>query len=147
MTLRDLIKMAAPKAQTNVTIVSENGSIVMNRTLKGTEWKKVLSDEVLQREVLSAELNLSMTGEDVHRIGMVVKVKNRTNREMLIQALRSGPLDPEAREIIFSWIRCPMVNAGAEHPTWPCEEKDPGHMTPVVCNECLFDWLDREAEA
>lgn len=145
MTLRDLIKMAAPKAQTNVTIVSENGSIVMNRTLKGTEWKKVLSDEVLQREVLSAELNLSMTGEDVHRIGMVVKVKNRTNREMLIQALRAGPLDPEAREIILKHIEFAEMCLN-DSELAACRGRKLEEIDDEICTDCKLAWLDRETE-
>lgn len=145
MTLRDLIKMVNPKAQLKMTIVSENGEIVAQKYSNGKEWQKELSEESLSRKVLSAELNWSITGEDVHHISLIVRVKNRTNREMLIQALRSGPLDPEAREIILKHIEFAEMCLN-DSELAACRGRKPEEVDDEICTDCKLAWLDREAE-
>jgi len=145
MTLRDLIKMVNPKAQLKMTIVSENGEIVAQKYSNGKEWQKELSEESLSRKVLSAELNWSITGEDVHHISLIVRVKNRTNQEMLIQALRSGPLDPEAREIILKHIEFAEMCLN-DSELAACRGRKPEEVDDEICTDCKLAWLDREAE-
>ncbi len=145
MTLRDLIKMVNPKAQLKMTIVSENGEIVAQKYSNGKAWQKELSEESLSRKVLSAELNWSITGEDVHHISLIVRVKNRTNREMLIQALRAGPLDPEARDIILKHIEFANMCLN-DSELAACKGRKPEEIDDELCTDCKLAWLDREAE-